>query len=313
MTARKDGKYYVVTGGCKMTKAAFAGIAGTTPAAITAMAAAFDELVFVTSDPSNRAKYTFVGRSHLNDELMAHNDVPGFGPMPVNTADLLRDGDTYIAVVTDAAGTVHKLTSTDMLAWTYGANLGVPAGTSGIKSPSVIKSGNTLHVWANRFSAPGVEDNTLWYAKYNGTTWTAAAQLTFDGVADAEFSGHPFVTSDGVAYTLTWVKGGGGITRATASMDTPTEFHHPIAIYDDAAKSEGNVCVGSYWICYTTYTNPDALGWAFADVKAYTTATFNSKSVQFFGCSHMNNEQNYVYRKLIANFGTTNVEHQARI
>jgi formate dehydrogenase major subunit len=39
----------------------------------------------------------------------------------------------------------------------------------------------------------------------------------------------------------------------------------------------------------------------------------NSKHVQFFGCSHMNNEQNYTYRKLIAEFGTSLTEHQARI
>lgn len=39
----------------------------------------------------------------------------------------------------------------------------------------------------------------------------------------------------------------------------------------------------------------------------------NSKGVAFLGCSHMNNEQNYLYRKLIADFGTSNVEHQARI
>jgi formate dehydrogenase major subunit len=43
------------------------------------------------------------------------------------------------------------------------------------------------------------------------------------------------------------------------------------------------------------------------------TPASNAKSVQFFGCSHMNNEQNYLYRKLIANFGTSLVEHQARI
>jgi formate dehydrogenase major subunit len=47
----------------------------------------------------------------------------------------------------------------------------------------------------------------------------------------------------------------------------------------------------------------DAAGWAAG----------NSKSVAFFGSSHMNNEPNYVYRKLIANFGTSNTEHQARI
>jgi len=43
------------------------------------------------------------------------------------------------------------------------------------------------------------------------------------------------------------------------------------------------------------------------------TGASNAKTVQFFGCSHMNNEQNYVYRKLIADFGTSLVEHQARI
>lgn len=42
-------------------------------------------------------------------------------------------------------------------------------------------------------------------------------------------------------------------------------------------------------------------------------ATSNAKTVQFFGSSHLNNEPNYLYRKLIANFGTSLVEHQARI
>ena len=44
-----------------------------------------------------------------------------------------------------------------------------------------------------------------------------------------------------------------------------------------------------------------------------TTAASNAKGVQFFGSSHLNNEQNYLYRKIIANFGTSCVEHQARI
>lgn len=39
----------------------------------------------------------------------------------------------------------------------------------------------------------------------------------------------------------------------------------------------------------------------------------NATTVQFFGSSHVNNEQNYLYRKLIADFGTSRVEHQARI
>lgn len=49
-------------------------------------------------------------------------------------------------------------------------------------------------------------------------------------------------------------------------------------------------------------------------LTGFSAATgWNSKQVAFFGSSHMNNEENYLYRKLIANFGTSNVEHQARI
>jgi len=51
----------------------------------------------------------------------------------------------------------------------------------------------------------------------------------------------------------------------------------------------------------------DAAGWDPANKK------YNTKGVAFFGSSHMNNESNYIYRKLIATFGTSNVEHQARI
>jgi anaerobic selenocysteine-containing dehydrogenase len=47
----------------------------------------------------------------------------------------------------------------------------------------------------------------------------------------------------------------------------------------------------------------DAAGWAAG----------NSKSVAFFGSSHINNDPGWVYRKLVANFGTSNIEHQARI
>jgi formate dehydrogenase major subunit len=43
------------------------------------------------------------------------------------------------------------------------------------------------------------------------------------------------------------------------------------------------------------------------------TAASNAKTVQFFGSSHMCNEPNYLYRKLIAEFGTSCIEHQARI
>ncbi len=41
--------------------------------------------------------------------------------------------------------------------------------------------------------------------------------------------------------------------------------------------------------------------------------TGSANGVAFFGCSHATNEENWIYRKMIANFGTNNVEHQARI
>jgi len=56
-----------------------------------------------------------------------------------------------------------------------------------------------------------------------------------------------------------------------------------------------------------TARESDTAGWDPAALK------YNTKGVAFFGSSHMNNESNYIYRKLIANFGSSNVEHQARI
>lgn len=49
------------------------------------------------------------------------------------------------------------------------------------------------------------------------------------------------------------------------------------------------------------------------DLNIDLSGTCNSKSVAFFGSSHVNNEPNNLYRKIVANFGTSNVEHQARI
>lgn len=69
-----------------------------------------------------------------------------------------------------------------------------------------------------------------------------------------------------------------------------------------------------------TFNDPDNVSFShdgLADIRPAVTpgatAASNAKTVQFFGSSHMNNEQNYLYRKLIANFGTSLVEHQARI
>lgn len=52
-----------------------------------------------------------------------------------------------------------------------------------------------------------------------------------------------------------------------------------------------------------------ASGWTDASGRVTSTA----RGVAFLGCSHATNEENWLYRKLIANFGTNNTEHQARI
>lgn len=52
---------------------------------------------------------------------------------------------------------------------------------------------------------------------------------------------------------------------------------------------------------------------ALVTARGSITAGQNAKGVQFFGSSHVNNEQNYLYRKIVATFGTSQVEHQARI
>lgn len=44
-----------------------------------------------------------------------------------------------------------------------------------------------------------------------------------------------------------------------------------------------------------------------------TKVAHTANAVAFLGCSHMTNEGNWLYRKLIAQYCTNNIEHQARI
>jgi formate dehydrogenase major subunit len=49
------------------------------------------------------------------------------------------------------------------------------------------------------------------------------------------------------------------------------------------------------------------------DLTSVTDDTPGDKKVAWLGCSYMTVEDNYVYRKLILNFYSNNVEHQARL
>lgn len=55
--------------------------------------------------------------------------------------------------------------------------------------------------------------------------------------------------------------------------------------------------------------NTAGSGW----LDASGNVTGSASGVAFLGCSHATNEENWLYRKMIADFGTNNVEHQARI
>jgi formate dehydrogenase major subunit len=75
------------------------------------------------------------------------------------------------------------------------------------------------------------------------------------------------------------------------------------------------------WTAYAGATVEDQWNAAITDAAsrlvsargAVSAPGYNSTSVAFLGCSHATNEENWVYRKLIANIGSLNTEHQARI
>ena len=320
---KADGTYFVATNGNKKTSAELLAIMnavglGTAPP--SDLLAAFDSLVFTATDPTDKATYTIEGTSDIGAKLLGL-------PTPVfaNTGDVVRDGSTYYSYAVDAnTGEMHVATSADMKAWTYGQNLGKPSTVGNMTSPSVLKSGSDLKVWyVDVKETPAPATYKLQYATFTAGAWSAPVNVTVNAVdpsggPGADFLGHPLVTSDGTTLTLQYVLGSGGIKKATALVASPATFTGLSSVYDQAGFSEGNVSVGnSKGVLYTTYSypHPANLGWAYSDVKAVITATAasNSYGVAFFGSSHMNNESNYMYRKIIANFGTSNVEHQARI
>jgi formate dehydrogenase major subunit len=101
--------------------------------------------------------------------------------------------------------------------------------------------------------------------------------------------------------------------------------HHPV---NDVFLADSSYTTGVAYRSYGTSSGVNtawqkvALPAALADIAAKLKSArgtvnaangYNSKGVAFLGSSHVNTDGNYIYRKLIANFGTTNVEHQARI
>jgi len=302
---KANGSYFVATNGNKVNLATLGGHLAGLPGTAAAVAADFDGLVFTATDPIDRTTYTFEGLSNFGSVMLAQN-------VFANTGDIVRDGATYYTYAVDAlTGNMHMATSLDMRAWTYAGLLGKPAGVGTMSSPSVLKTGAAIKVWY-----VDTATSKLQYASYDGTAWSTAVNVTVGGTEPVAFVGHPLVSSDGTSLTIQFVLGSGGIKKATAPVATPAVFAAASSVYDNVAKSEGNVSDGgSKGILFTTYAQPDPTdtGWAYSDVKAVAVSATNSLGVAFFGCSHMNNESNYMYRKLIANFGSSNVEHQARI
>lgn len=69
------------------------------------------------------------------------------------------------------------------------------------------------------------------------------------------------------------------------------------------------------WVPYASWDNAitDAATRLFSARGAVSAPLYSSNAIAFLGCSHATNEENYLYRKLVANAGTNNTEHQARI
>jgi hypothetical protein len=312
VVAKADGKYYISSNGCKVDATTLGTILAGLPATGAALLAAFDELVWEATDPTKYSTWTFKGRGNAGATLAAL----GVG---ANTVDVVRSSSTYYAFVTDVVGQVHRLESTDMMTWSGYKAMGAPVSAGvidGIKNPAIIKTGNKLQVWSNGVLA-GVEVNQLFYSECPDftaatPTWTTPVAVTHGG-SQLTIAQHPYVTFNGATYTMTFVQGGFGIRAGDAPMTAPQTFAAATVLYD-GPSNEGNIVAGTNWIMYTQYLTPaDLLGWAFGSVNVFKAATYNSKAIAFFGSSHMNNESNYIYRKLVANFGTSNVEHQARI
>lgn len=125
-------------------------------------------------------------------------------------------------------------------------------------------------------------------------------------------------------------KGAGGFQLATNARRVGAwAAAHPVKAaftYDAAYEATGKDGVAYYRAQNGTWSKMDLttaldeiatklIAARAVDTDGWSTANsrYSSKSVAFFGSSHMNNEQNYLYRKIIANFGTQNTEHQARI
>jgi hypothetical protein len=319
MVAKDAGSTFVLLSGTKVDATALGALllAGDP----NAILGAFDELLYTASDPAKTATYRLVSQRVANATGSIGAALLALGRM-ANTTDLAKVKTTYHAYVCDTTGEMHDLTSPDMVTWTYVASLGHPTGvvgdaTTGLKSPSVLTTdGVSLKVWSQRFTGSAVEDNRLFYSSFNGTAWTGPTLVTYDGVDSAvPFDGHPKVTSDGRYYTLYHNANAVIMKAKTLIADaTPAAFGANTTVYSLADTTFGNLSMSGSGLGFAQYALPDSgLGWAYSSVKNFAPAYPNSKGVMFFGSSHINNEANFIYRKIIANFGTSNVEHQARI
>ncbi len=97
---------------------------------------------------------------------------------------------------------------------------------------------------------------------------------------------------------------GAGKRPPGASGDGPWRRDGNSATWVDVTWDAALTDIASQMV---SYRNADTANWD------PTNGKYNSQAIAFFGCGHATNEENYVYRKFIANIGTNSIEHQARI
>jgi hypothetical protein len=333
----RNGLYYVQISAAKMTYSAFqsaiSGLSGLPLA--TALANGMDQLWFEARNPWDYTTYTFKGAMDVARILLTTTGVPMHsGQITFTKAAAVAD-DAYYCYAADATGGVHRLYSKvtvgNGLAWAYDASLGAPGGAvSGVCRPFIVPDGTGFHLFSGGMPS-GVMDGKIYYAHNTDGTSTGwdVATTALTGPFTSGWASDPWVTGSGTVadpwvmyYTATTLKKvkGNGLTNTDFSVgDTlvrsPEAGGHTIE-YVNRFGVSGT----AEWFVYSTYVKAvptDPIDWAYGDIHSYAPVSLaiehNARSVQFFGSSHMNNEPNYLYRKVIADFGTSCVEHQARI
>jgi formate dehydrogenase major subunit len=210
------------------------------------------------------------------------------GAAAVGIAEFAQVGPAA-AAITGAAATFH--TTCPYCSASCGQLVAVDS-----TDPAAAKVIDLYGDWRSPFNAGGLcAKGAGGYQLVNNPrrlgAWTAAEMLAMTGSSNHPVS-NTFL-SDGTTNGVAYKRLGGTTTWTAMPLDNAlTEI-----VNGDATGDNTHLGLKAYR----------------GDATYLDSVNYNSKKVAFFGSSHINNEQNYLLKKITTNFGTNNCEHQARI